>query len=171
MAEVKVEKIKDPGKKEMSTLFADFAKRFDAVRQRAHELFENRGSQWGKELEDWITAEREVFGWTAAELSEKDNAFQVQFTLAGFDAKDVQVTAMPNEIIVRAAASDENKGEKENVLWSEFGSKSVFRRFELPSAIESDKVTAKLDKGILCIQAPKAAAPKVTTIPIAAAAA
>jgi len=154
MSEVSIQKVKDPAR-ETLPIFADIAKRIDAVRQRAHELFENRNDQIGRPLEDWFTAERELFGWTAAELSEKDNAYEIDFTLAGFDPKDVQVTATPKEILVRAATKEERKGGKEKVLWSEFGSKDVCRRFELPTAIDTDKVNATLDKGVLHIKANK----------------
>jgi HSP20 family protein len=169
MPEVTIQKVKDPASQPLP-IFADIAKRFDAVRQRAHELFVNRGGEFGHALDDWFTAEREVFGWTAAEFSEKDNAYEIDFTLAGFDPKDVQVTATPNEIIARAATKEERKVEKNNVLWSEFGSKDVCRRFEIPSPIDTDKVTARLDKGVLHITAPKAAAPEKKNIKIATAA-
>ena len=54
------------------------------------------------------------------------------------------------------AATDEEKDVKAgNVLWTEFSSSNVYRRFELPNPIDVDKVTAKLKKGILQIHAPK----------------
>jgi len=169
MPEVTIQKVKDPAKQPLP-IFADIAKRFDAVRQRAHELFESRGGEVGRALDDWFTAEREVFGWTAAELSEKENAYQIDFTLAGFDAKDVQVTATPREIIARAATKEERKSETGKVLWSEFGSKDVCRRFELPTPIDTDKITATLDKGVLHIKAPKAAVTKEKNVTVATAA-
>jgi HSP20 family protein len=169
MPEVNIQKVKDPANHNLP-VFADIAKRFDTVRQRAHELFERRGGEVGRALDDWFTAERELFGWTAAELSEKGNAYEIEFTLAGFDPKEVQVTATPVEIVVRAASKEERKGEKGNVLWSEFGSKDVCRRFELPSPIETDKVTAALDKGVLHVKAPKAVAAKEKNINVAVAA-
>jgi len=170
VAEINVQKVKDPAK-ETLPIFVDIAKRFDAVRQRAHELFENRGGEMGRALDDWFNAEREVFGWTAAELSEKENAYEVTFALAGFDARDVQITATQNEIIVSAATEEERKVEQDKVLWSEFGAKDVCRRFELPGPIDTDKVTATLDKGILRIKAPKAIAAKEKSVVIAKAAA
>ena len=166
MPEVTIQKVKDPANQPMP-IFADIAKRFDVVRQRAHELFETRGGEMSRALDDWFTAEREVFGWTAAELLEKDNAYEIDFTLAGFDPKDVQVTATPGEIIARAAKKEERKSENDKVLWSEFGSKDVCRRFEVPSPIDTDKVTATLDKGVLHIRAPKAAPVKEKNISVA----
>jgi hypothetical protein len=32
----------------------------DVIRERAYELFERRGGEPGHELEDWLTAEREL---------------------------------------------------------------------------------------------------------------
>jgi HSP20 family molecular chaperone IbpA len=46
------------------------------------------------------------------------------------------------------------------VLWTEFGSNDVFRRFEVPNPINVDKVTANLENGILHITAPETAKPR-----------
>lgn len=164
MPEITVQKIKDPVK-QTPPIFADLEKRFNAVQQRAHELFLNRG-QVDRALDDWLAAEHELFGWSAAELSEKDDTYEVDFALAGFDAKDIQVTAMPNEIIVRAATKETREVEKDKVLWSEFGSKDVCRRFELPDPIDTDKVTAALDKGVLRIKARKGVTAEKKTIAV-----
>jgi HSP20 family molecular chaperone IbpA len=41
-------------------------------------------------------------------------------TLAGFDAKEVEVTASPSEIIVHAQTKSEKKTEESNVTSTEF---------------------------------------------------
>jgi HSP20 family protein len=134
------------------------------VRRRAFELFEKRGCSFGKDLDDWLNAEHEVLGWPKAQLAESKDAFEIQLTLPGFEAKDIEVTTKPGEISVHAAAEDTRQTEEGEVLWTEFGSSEFYRRFELPQAADSDKVTASLDKGILRIKAPKGAiAPGKTT--------
>ena len=168
MPEITIQKVKDPAK-QAPAIFADLEKRFDAVRQRAHEMFLNRGQE-DRALDDWFTAEHELFGWSAAELSEKGDTYEVDFALAGFDAKDIQVTATPNEIVVRTATKEKREVEKDKVLWSEFGSKDVCRRFELPGPIDTDKVTATLDKGILRIKARKGVTAEKKNISLSAAA-
>jgi hypothetical protein len=35
---------------------------YDRVRMRAYELFVARGGEYGHEIEDWLEAERELFG-------------------------------------------------------------------------------------------------------------
>jgi len=159
MAQVAVTKVNDVEKKTLP-VFGEIAKRLQGVQRRAFDLFEKRGGELGHELEDWFNAEHELFGWPAAELSEKNGGYELEMTLPGFDVKDVEVTATPNEVIVHAATEKESKTTKDNVLWTEFGSNDVYRRFDVPNAINVDQVTAKLDNGILKVNAPKIAKPK-----------
>ena len=84
--------------------------------------------------------------------------------LPGFDVNDVEVTATPNEVIVHAATEKESKAEQDNVLWTEFGSNDFYRRFDVPNAVNVDQVTAKLDNGILKVNAPKIGKPKEVKI-------
>ncbi|MBZ5677810.1 MAG: Hsp20 family protein [Acidobacteriia bacterium] len=161
MAQVAVTKVNDAEKKTLP-VFGEIAKRLDAVQRRAFDLFEKRGRELGHELEDWLKAEHELFGWPAAELAEKNGAYEIGITLPGFEAKDVEVTATPGELIIHAATQKEQKTEKDNVLWTEFGSNDVYRRFDVPNAINVDQVTAKLDNGILRVIAPKIAKAKET---------
>jgi HSP20 family protein len=158
MSQVIVKNV-DGGSKETLPVFGEIAKRFDAIERRAFGLFERRGYELGHELEDWLKAEHEL-GCPAAELSEKDGAYKMQIALPGFDAKDVEVTATPSEVVVHAAMKQQKKGEKDNVLWSEFGSSDVYRRFELPNPINADKVTANLENGLLHVSAPEVTKPK-----------
>ena len=141
-------------------IFEEVAKRFEAIQRRAFDLFEKRGCESGHELEDWLKAEHELLGWPAAELAEENGAYEMQITLPGFAPKDIEVTAAPTEVIVHAATHEERRTEKENVLWTEFGSNDVYRRFGLPKPIEVEKVTADLEEGLLRIMAPKAEEPQ-----------
>ena len=70
------------------------------------------------------------------------------------------MTATPSEIVVHAATKQEKKGDKDNVLWTEFGSKNVYRRFEVPNPINLDKVTANIENGLLHINAAQVSKPK-----------
>lgn len=156
MSQVEINKVSDKDKKPPA-VFEEVAKRFEAIERRAFDLFEKRGRELGHELEDWLKAEHQLMGWPAAELTEKDGAYEMQITLPGFEPKEVEVTAAPNKIIVHAATEEEEKTKKGNVLWTEFGSNDVYRCFELPNRVNVDKVTAKLENGLLRINAPEMA--------------
>ncbi len=154
MSQVAITKA-NSAEKQTLPILAEVAERFDAIQRRAFDLFEKRGRALGHELEDWLKAEHEVLGWPAAELAEKNGDYQMEIALPGFRTQDIEVTASPNEIVVHATTHEEKKTKKENVLWTEFGSNDVYRRFGLPTAISLEKVTANLEDGLLKINAPK----------------
>ena len=44
---------------------------YDRVRTRAYELFVARGGEYGHEIEDWLEAERELFGSANRQTAEQ----------------------------------------------------------------------------------------------------
>lgn len=166
MANLAIQRIKDASKQPLQ-LFEEFEKRLDEVRQRSFDFFEKRGRQLGHELDDWLRAEHEVMGWSAAELAEKNGEYKLEMTLPGFDASQVEVTATPTEIAVHAQIKMDKKAEGDHILWTEFGPNDVYRRFRLPQPIDVDKTNAALDQGLLKIIAAKASPTEAKPIAVA----
>jgi HSP20 family protein len=168
MPNVTVQKIEKAQMKPIP-IFEETENRFAEVRRRAFDLFEKRGREFGHALDDWLRAEHEVCGWPAAELDEKGEEYELQMTLPGFDPGEVQVTATPSEIVVHAEVKPVKKAKEAKVLWTEFGPNNVYRRFEMPQPIDTDKTRATLEKGMLHITAAKAKVTNVTSSAVAAA--
>jgi HSP20 family protein len=137
-------------------IFAEFDEIADQIRKYAYELCTRRGFAGGHELDDWLTAERKIC-WPAAELTEEDDEFELKVALAGFEPEDIDVTATPKELIIKASHEKKEEGEREKVCWSEFRSNDVYRRVELPGEIDVDKIEAKFSRGMLEIEAHKLA--------------
>lgn len=154
MKTVAVQKI-EKNKAKPALLFQEIEKQFEEVRRRAFDIFEKRGQELGYALEDWLKAEHEVMGWPAAELTEADSKYDLAMTLPGYEPKDIQVTITPSEIIVHAQVESKKKTEEAKCVWTEFQSNDIYRHFTLPEAINVDKTTASLDKGMLHITAAK----------------
>jgi HSP20 family protein len=167
MATIAIQKVEKPGEKPVP-LLEEIGRLCETVRDRAFEYFQRRGAQVGDALQDWLRAERDVFGWPAAELTESNDGYELEVTLPGFKPEEVEVTATPGEIAIHACAKHEKKGEDKRVVWSEYGSNEVYRRFELPNAIDVGKTNATLENGILHVKAAKAPA-EVTRIAVAGA--
>jgi HSP20 family protein len=131
---------------------------FDEVRRHAFDLFSRRGGADGWDLADWLQAERQLL--PQSELIDKGAELHLRVALPGYDPNDVEVTALPDSILVQAKATRQTVETEEAaaVQFSEFGRQSMSRRFDLPDPIDIEKVTARLDKGILEIAAAKAAA-------------
>lgn len=165
MANIAIERIAEPWKHPLP-LFQEMEKQFEQVRGRAFQLFETRGCELGHDIDDWIRAEHEVMGWSAAELVESDGTYKLEMTLPGFDPKQIEVAATPSAIVVHAEIKGGKKAA-EHVLWTEFGPNCISRRFELPKPIDVNKTRATLDHGLLKVLAEKAPAAKPAAIPIA----
>jgi HSP20 family protein len=127
------------------------------IRERAFEIFQQRGGVEDSALEDWLKAEQEFRAPAESELIEKKAAFEFQMPVPGFTAKEVQVFVAPEEVTVRAEHSHKEDRKQGVVAASEFTEEKLFRFFSLPAPINIDKVTANLDKGVLKLSAAKAA--------------
>jgi HSP20 family protein len=158
MSKLNIQKVESPKERKLP-IFDELEQIADRIRVRAYNLFANRGNGDSNDLNDWLTAQREIC-WPTAELVESDDEFEVKVALAGFDSKDVTVTATPRELIVKASRSKEHKENKKSkgvkVRWSEFQSNDVYRQIELPSDVDVGKIKADFDQGMLVIEAPKA---------------
>jgi HSP20 family protein len=141
----------------------------DRVMRRAYDIFRGNGTSIGRELDDWLTAERELVWKPAIELAEKDNQFQVKVAVAGIDPKDIKVEVTGDDLLVKGETRSEKKEEKGDVYTSEFQSGSLFRSIHLPKKIDADKVKADLKNGLLTITAPIAEEAKTRKVNVTAA--
>jgi HSP20 family molecular chaperone IbpA len=121
----------------------------EAVRRRAYELFEQRGCLEGGDLDDWLKAESEVLCFPRAEVKETAKGFSATITAPGFAADDIEVIALPREIVV------EGRTERHTGASKRGGEQFLYCRFDLPATIRTEKVTATFDEGRLTIQAPR----------------
>jgi len=169
MADVKVQKVAREEDRRLP-VFDEMERMLQRIRDRAFEVFAERGFKVGDALEDWLTAERELC-WPEAKLIEGDQQYALSVALAGYDPKDVTVTATPRELIVSARTEAEHKGKTkdEKVCWSEFRANDVYRRIDLPADIKVGEVSASMSNGLLKIVAPKAQH-AVAVVPVSAAA-
>ncbi len=123
------------------------------ITKRAFEIFDANGHAFGRDLEDWLTAEQELIWKPPIELEEKNGEFRLQIATPGLDAKDIDIQVSPDEILIKAESHHEHTEEKGQVHICEFTSGSLFRSIELPKKIDPDRVKAELKNGALNLTA------------------
>lgn len=126
----------------------------ERITRRAYEIFRGNGSNFGEELQNWLTAEREMIWKPAMEMKEKDNHFEIQIAAPGVDPKDITIEVTENDLLVRGETKTERKEETGEVYTNEFQSGALFRSIEFPKRIDPDKVKAGMKHGLLTITAP-----------------
>ena len=151
------------------SLFESLNELQEAIRQRAFHLFAERGTTHGGEREDWLRAERELVWVPQSETMEDDKQIRLRLIVPGLEAQDIQITAMPDAIIVQGeGTSKEAKDAKEvsTLPFRELRGRKLFRRFDFEEPIDPARTEASLAKGILEIVASKAAPAKEVKVAI-----
>ena len=129
----------------------------DLIRWRAGELFAQHGTIEGRDLENWLEAERE-FVWTApAELIDAGREFRIRVAVPGFAAEQLTVKAAPDFIVIEGEKQQENQAVDGDVVFGEFGQRQLFRRIPLASPVDVSGVSATLENGELRVTVPKKA--------------
>jgi HSP20 family molecular chaperone IbpA len=155
-----------PEDPEALSLFESLNELEEAIRQRAFGLFEERGTVHGSEMDDWLSAERELVWVPKAETMEDDKQYRLRLIVTGLEAKDLQITAMPDAIIVQTEAFSKESKEASAVPFRELIGRKLFRRFDLEEPIDPARTEASLNKGILEIVAGKAAPAKQVKVAV-----
>jgi HSP20 family protein len=125
----------------------------DRITKRAFEIFDGNGHIFGRDLEDWLQAERELVWKPSIELDEKDNEFRLQIATPGVDPKDIDIEANPEYVLVKAECHHEHKEDNGKVHICEFTAGNLFRSVRLPKKIDPDHVKAEFKNGMLTLTA------------------
>jgi len=139
--------------KKSESIFDQMSKLHEQIMKRAYDIFDGKGQPFGKELEDWLQAERELVWKPAIELEEKDNEIRLQIATPGVEPKDIDIEVAPEYVLVKAETQHEHKKEKGQVHICELTSGNMFRSVRLPKKIDPDKVKAEFKNGILSLTA------------------
>lgn len=156
---------------EMSQLLVEAEKMFDRMEEltcetarRAYDFFEQRGGEFGSELEDWFKAEREILRPVPVEIKESNGNILVSAAVPGFEPKELEVSVQDKTLIISGETESHKKEEEENTIVQEWKSNKIFRQLSLPSSVEKNKAEAHLKNGILELSLPKAAGAESTKV-------
>ena len=100
--------------------------------------------------------------WTGA-----DDAF-LTAELPGLNPDQLDITVKDNTVTIRGSRDTEQLAEGESYLRQERGTGTFVRSFALPFQVDSAKVTAQYQKGILQLTLPRAEADKPKKISVKA---
>lgn len=140
----------------------------DAVAHRAFEIFETNGRRFGRELDDWFRAERELLHPLFVDVSESDGAFTVEVEVPGFSEKDIEISVEPQRLAISGTRETAEERKQGKSVYSERASNRIFRVVALPAEVDtaSSAIKATYDKGILTITLPKLAKPEARRIAV-----
>jgi HSP20 family protein len=139
------------------SVFDQIQDTFNALSRRAYEIFEGNGRAFGRDLENWFQAERELLHPVHVSVEELDDLFAVKAEVPGFSEKELEINLEPRRLTItgkREAKKEEKKGK---TVYAERCCDEILRMVDLPAEVETDKVNATLKNGVLEFTLPKVA--------------
>jgi HSP20 family protein len=103
----------------------------------------------------------------AVDILETTNEIVVLADMPGVESKNVDIDLKDNQLTIRGHI-DPVVGEKETSLYSEFSWGDYFRTFTLSEVIDQEKITAKMDQGVLRLALPEVEKVKPRKIAVSA---
>ncbi|WP_430468192.1 Hsp20/alpha crystallin family protein [Winogradskyella ouciana] len=91
----------------------------------------------------------------AVNVLDKDEEYIVEMAVPGLKKSDFDVNIDNQLLSISAESNTENEDTDENYTRREFGYSSFKRTFSLPETVETDKIEAKYEEGILKVMLPK----------------
>jgi HSP20 family protein len=159
MAETTAAKrIEEPIKQIKSTSLLDqIEQTFNALSRRAYEIFESNGRAFGRDLEHWFQAERELLHPVHVHVSVTDDLLEVKAEVPGFSEKELEISVEPRRLTITGKRETKKEEKKGKTIYSEKCADQILRLVDLPVDVEVDKVTANLKNGVLDLTIPKVA--------------
>ena len=139
------------------SLFDEMEKTFNALTRRAYEIFDGNGRIFGRDLENWLQAEREFLHPVALNMNETEEAFLVKADVPGFTEKEIEVSVEQGRLVITGEKDSSKEEKKGKTICSESRSDRILRVVDLPGEVEADKVVATLKNGVLELVLPKVA--------------
>lgn len=106
---------------------------------------------------DWTRRNYSLSNTTLPSVNIKENqeGFEIEMAAPGMAKEDFKVNVNHGVLSISSEKSDENIEKEENYSRREFNYQSFCRSFSLPTSVDSDKIGAKYENGILRISLPK----------------
>jgi HSP20 family protein len=145
-----------------------FSQIYDVIARRAFDIFESRDRSPGHELEDWFRAESDLLRPVPVNVAESDGEYIVRAEVPGFGDKDIEVMVEPLHLAISGKRETKENEQNGKMICSESRADRIFRVLDLPSVVDTSKVSTTLRDGILIVDLPKARnAERVPVEPIA----
>ncbi len=91
------------------------------------------------------------------DVKDEEGAYLVEAEVPGFVKEDIELSLMKGVLTIAVNKVEEETEEKPNYIHRERRTRSMARRLYL-GEVDEEKISAKLDNGILSISVPKKAA-------------
>jgi HSP20 family protein len=91
----------------------------------------------------------------AVDVKETADKVELKAEIPGMDAKDIKISVVGEVLTIKGDKKSEREEKEENYHLVERSYGSFSRSLPLPAAVDTDKIEAQYDKGVLTVTCPK----------------
>jgi HSP20 family protein len=136
---------------------------FESLRREVDRLFEDFDRDFWRmpfrrsafETEPFWRRELSWAGTPAVDIVEKDNAYEITADLPGLDEKNVEVKLSNGNLTLKGEKQEAKEEKKKDYYLKERHFGTFERMFRVPEGVDTDKIEAKFDNGVLTVTLPK----------------
>ena len=121
------------------TIVDEIEEMYDQITRRAYQIFRERGGTSSLDLEDWLTAERELLLKPEVRIEDINRRITVTIRLGKVRPLDVQLLVTPDAMLIHA-----ENGKRD---------KKLFRTVQFPRRIDVSKAEARYENGCVVLTA------------------
>ncbi len=138
---------------------------FESLRREVDRLFEDfdrdfwrtpfRSARSMFDIEPFWRREMTFAEVPAVDMVDKEGAYEITAELPGLDEKDIEVKLADGGLTIKGEKQEEKEEKKKDYYLHERRFGTFERSFHLPEGIDTDKIEAKFQKGVLTVTLPK----------------
>jgi HSP20 family protein len=136
---------------------------FESLRREIDRVFEDFGqgfwrSPFRRSLAEFEPLWSRKLSWGAApavDIVESDKAYELTAELPGMDEKNIEVKVANGGLRIKGEKKEEKEEKQKDYYLSERRYGSFERYFRVPEGVDTDKIEASFNKGVLKVILPK----------------
>lgn len=134
---------------------------FESLRQEIDRVFDDFG--WGLRpfrrplfaMEPLFRRELRWPAMPAVDVVESEKGYEITAELPGMDEKSIEIKVADGSLTIKGEKQEEKEEKKKDYYLHERHFGSFERSFDVPEAVDSDKIEASFKKGVLTVTLPK----------------
>ncbi|WP_128547482.1 Hsp20/alpha crystallin family protein [Larkinella soli] len=116
---------------------------------------------FGRDLDGFFAANQTVNHLPAVNVAEHKDGFRIEVAAPGLKREDFKLNLDHNNLTISASGETSEARQEEKYTRREFSYSSFQRTFTLPTSIDTEKIQASYNDGVLKIELPKREEAKV----------
>ena len=136
----------------------------DAIARRAYNIFEAKGRIKGRDLDNWLQAEAELFERTPLNIGESQDGVTVLAEVRDFTPKDLEIDLEPKRVTIIGRGRPQVEQKAGTSTDTQKRTVRLLRSVQLPVEIDAAHATARFKGGVIELKLKKAMPGKAGTV-------